>query len=634
MNFDDKELESLNLRDVNDFIKLFIKYLCGEKPSKEEINEQDKSILEDICTQQEFNLDYEQLNTILLILNQPTISEEFFQFFFDEFSVKLKNVKMKELPNSLQYQIKYNDKKEVLICKGVMSKTEKNALLRLSSDNEYKRAVDELFKSSQDKRVRGLRQLQRGVAKFRVYAMLQYGNFRFAYKELSAAEPKMFKRITEPFTCERGNEIKASMSKRPDKLVKTEDILKHDTYHLGYLSAAQVTKDLVTYAAIHSIIKKVSVEDAYNKVIKKEKNKGKIISNINKIKQEIEEDKATLEEVKSLVLAEAYDKISETNKKIKALQKKGQKNTDTYLTWDYMDVYVATSMREEWEYKACSDFIKTVFKNDNDKKLKQLKLRYFDPTQSYVPNRIDKGLIEGLMLKRATCTIYLAQETDTLGKDSELAATLAQGKPVIAFVPEITDKKKQAYIKKYKSYGLRFLAKRLMLLEADEILEEPELQRTLESKFGLDYRNELDKLREKVNEYVELRLFYSWESSRQKKYRDTNETEFNKLWNVFVEIEKFYFDKRADTLVKKHPLAIQVNVNTGTANGVLVVRNEGSCAKLLHRIFTNTLDFEIAYEPEEKVTLLKEKTSLSPYRVVTDYEKLTNSFWNFYLTEL
>jgi hypothetical protein len=50
------------------------------------------------------------------------------------------------------------------------------------------------------------------------------------------------------------------------------------------------------------------------------------------------------------------------------------------------------------------------------------------PTQAYCSDRIDKGIAEALMLKRAQCTIYLAQESDTLGKDSELASTLAQGK--------------------------------------------------------------------------------------------------------------------------------------------------------------------------------------------------------------
>jgi hypothetical protein len=68
-----------------------------------------------------------------------------------------------------------------------------------------------------------------------------------------------------------------------------------------------------------------------------------------------------------------------------------------------------------------------------------LNIRYFDPTQSYTGSRIDKGLVESLMLKRAKCTVYSVQDTDTLGKDSELAATLAQGKPVIAYVPSITE---------------------------------------------------------------------------------------------------------------------------------------------------------------------------------------------------
>ena len=67
-----------------------------------------------------------------------------------------------------------------------------------------------------------------------------------------------------------------------------------------------------------------------------------------------------------------------------------------------------------------------------------LNLRFFDPTQSYMSNRVNKGLVESLMLKRAKCTVYSVQDTDTLGKDSELAATLAQGKPVIAYVPEKT----------------------------------------------------------------------------------------------------------------------------------------------------------------------------------------------------
>ena len=42
------------------------------------------------------------------------------------------------------------------------------------------------------------------------------------------------------------------------------------------------------------------------------------------------------------------------------------------------------------------------------------------------------------MLRRASVTIYMTQDIDTLGKDSELAATLAQGNIVIAYVESTT----------------------------------------------------------------------------------------------------------------------------------------------------------------------------------------------------
>src|SRR5262249_56774534 len=99
-------------------------------------------------------------------------------------------------------------------------------------------------------------------------------------------------------------------------------------------------------------------------------------------------------------------------------------------------VYFATSMRKAWEFADLYDFISGLMTRPA---IHELKVRYFDPTQSYTGNRVDKGLVESLMLKRAKCTVYSVQDTDTLGKDSELAATLAQGKPVIAYVPSKTE---------------------------------------------------------------------------------------------------------------------------------------------------------------------------------------------------
>ena len=71
-------------------------------------------------------------------------------------------------------------------------------------------------------------------------------------------------------------------------------------------------------------------------------------------------------------------------------------------------------MRRRHEYLEVAEIAGSVFRQ---KKLHDLKLRWFDPTQAYCADRVDKGLAEALMLKRAKCTLYLAQESDTLEKD-------------------------------------------------------------------------------------------------------------------------------------------------------------------------------------------------------------------------
>ena len=57
-----------------------------------------------------------------------------------------------------------------------------------------------------------------------------------------------------------------------------------------------------------------------------------------------------------------------------------------------MDVYFATSMRKAWEYKDLYDFIERLTASDE---LKELDLRYFDPTQAFTENRVNKGLALG-----------------------------------------------------------------------------------------------------------------------------------------------------------------------------------------------------------------------------------------------
>lgn len=131
---------------------------------------------------------------------------------------------------------------------------------------------------------------------------------------------------------------------------------------------------------------------------------------------------------------EIRHQIDEFVAEVKGARLDGHKNLEQYINVaDDMDVYVATSMRDDRDYREMKVFTDAVFGRAD---VARLNLRYFDPTQAYCPNKYDKGLVECLMIRCAKVTIYCAQRQDTMGKDSELAITLGQGKPVIVYVPE------------------------------------------------------------------------------------------------------------------------------------------------------------------------------------------------------
>ncbi|MFX1260418.1 MAG: hypothetical protein ACFFAN_21420, partial [Promethearchaeota archaeon] len=60
-----------------------------------------------------------------------------------------------------------------------------------------------------------------------------------------------------------------------------------------------------------------------------------------------------------------------------------------------------------------------------------------------------------------------------------------------------------------------------------------------------------------------------------------------------------------------------------------VVRTVDICIKVLKGILTNSLGFEIKRYDKDYTGLI-EKHSESLYRIVTDNDPLTNSFWNFF----
>jgi hypothetical protein len=305
------------------------------------------------------------------------------------------------------------------------------------------------------------------------------------------------------------------------------------------------------------------------------------------------------DEIKARLKAGSADQaILDLKTKMDIAIEKGNKNHKAYLACDHMDVYVATSMRQKHEFLFISRITDEIFNHEN---LKNLGVRYFDPTQAYCADRIDKGIAEALMLKRASCTIYLAQETDTLGKDSELASTLAQGKTVIAFIPEGDKEYVDKLLKDLKEVNPEQTRKQI--ISEQLCMFDPEL---------------------------------CWIDKQLREWIDSNEASEEYGLNLLYRTVKTKCDKRAKTLKDTHPLGIQVNLETGVANGVIVTRDIGQCAKLVRNVLLGLLEFDVVEEERNGIPyiFLKEKETKSVYRVSTGEKLLENTFWNYYLPKI
>ena len=218
--------------------------------------------------------------------------------------------------------------------------------------------------------IKSLDDLRAGVDRARQLSLLFFGNVKFGFKKLA--------RNADEFHLYYSSTLPLNpdtLKQRHDPILPVDPIDPNETYYLGYVVQKEIEAALRTNP----------------------------------------DDPAALA----------------SKQVLERVRHAGIRNHNAYLISDHLDVYVATSMRRRHEYLEVAEITGSVFRQ---KKLHDLKLRWFDPTQAYCADRVDKGLAEALMLKRAKCTLYLAQESDTLGR-LELASTLAQGKPVIAYVP-------------------------------------------------------------------------------------------------------------------------------------------------------------------------------------------------------
>ncbi|GAA0583205.1 hypothetical protein ACFQH5_17965 [Halomonas salifodinae] len=582
----DQAVDALQPLDTVERICSLLSLLCGEQICLTEPTPAREAVIgilrhaHDIGADK-LSMNYEEFNELLLIFNQYRVERPFFEFFFAQ----------------------EDPRKE-----------------------EASKKQSILFS-----------ELPAGVTRFRGFALLCYGNFRFGYRELSKiSDPAIFMNKLEPWNVDSSEEQKKIRNRKEAllQLAGTRDeISKDQTPWLGYLTGDRLENDHALFRAIAAKAYDLRESEAVSEI-----GDVRLVEKINKLWPAIKDEQVDrfnnhISRLEGIV----------TRKREEAVQarERGIRNTLKYLTWDYLDVYIATSMRHEWEFEETFTFVKEVFEERLSKR-NNLPLRWFDPTQSYDPNLIDKGLLEGLMLKRAKCCIYMAQECDTLGKDSELAATLAQGKPVIAYVRRIDKEDLQDEIEQMKRRPFRYFRQRLTYLLSDTFFEKPDNRSNICTALAqLEMPLSEDKFREIVENF--LKLLYDFESERsfelisdeEAEYRKAHEAKFRRLEKFMAAVESVAANNRAKTLQARHPLSMQVNLQTGVANGVFVTRDYADCARVIEGVLTRSLRFAIREEVDEigqsLGTSLRESHTNSKFRIVTANECLTNSFWNFYL---
>ncbi len=460
--------------------------------------------------------------------------------------------------------------------------------------------------------------LEAAVERYQRVAMLRYGNFVFAYRTLS--------RITEEdqFTaelgslCVEGDRSGSAYSARAEKLLEVENIPRDDTPLVGYLSATQIVAEAGRSKLLRVAAKaagQASSWGAFENVIRELSKPEEQLAVIGMIRNYRSRHPERTPDDFIAYTAEVAPEIERRHARLQKVQAIAARNQDVYLTWDHMDVYFATSMRKAWEFADLYDFISRLMSRPA---IRDLRVRYFDPTQSYTGNRVDKGLVESLMLKRAKCTVYSVQDTDTLGKDSELAATLAQGKPVIAYVPSKSESDRVTEL--LQEAPQTVLERLRFALNADErfMADLSAEDRTFVAEFRA------------LTDFAHTVVFRSVpERQAVEAFRSQHSTEMERLCRLIASSEKRIYDSRANTLKRFHPLGIQVNLATGVANGVMVVRSLDECAALLRSVLTDTMEFDVV--EEGSMWYLRERISGSYFRVVTKNTKINNCFWNFYL---
>ena len=246
--------------------------------------------------------------------------------------------------------------------------------------------------------------LKWGLYRFYVDALLYFGNIRQAYRLLrdkSYSEFEDFfrsKRFDTPRLMSRGAPLGMKTIAKDDRYLIAEMACK--TYDATSIqSLEQGLREEFKRRAAEGV-KRITFRDLISP--------PKQVGNPRQVEMEF-----SMNEVLDEALSNENDvsaKIEPILKRFQAAREKALANTNYYISMiDDLDVYVATSMRNRDDFRKMAEFCDDIFSST---RLKDFSLRYFDPTLSAASGHEDKGLIECLMVKCASCWYtLLASET-------------------------------------------------------------------------------------------------------------------------------------------------------------------------------------------------------------------------------
>ena len=474
------------------------------------------------------------------------------------------------------------------------------------------------------------------VGTFRKLCALEYGNFRFCYKVLRNGEDVQNKRKVSDLMSyyfpdnDKKNALEDSYKSKAE-VIGLITINANDSFTLGYVSSDYSMKVTSARQKLKNLLKKALEKDSVKDFKTLEDlAKANHIENLNNLVNEaaitsqpwllfpgFHSQSKPYHTIISEVIEECRD-IG--GNEIKEIQKKGTINTTVYLGMHDVDVYMATSMRSPIHFTSNAQFIKSLF---SDKLLRDLKLRYFDPTQSFRKDRIQKGLIESLMIARAKVTIYNAQESDSFGKDSEASVAISQGKDVIVYVARLFHDN-PAFTEFYNDIDKSYDKERDRFL--DYLEEKNYIDADDKEKFSEPGKTKADIIKEVAH------------SGSRRILKDIDFDHINSELaylgytvegaNLKEEVSKLIakLEARAITFGDTHPLSFQIFSQNGVARGVLVTRTVEDTAKILRGLLIDGLSYTL-YDDEFNY-LLKEKISGCPIRIVVKDNVLTGAFWN------